>query len=187
MEVSMRVSREKAAENRERIVETASRLFREKGVDGVGIDAIMSGAGLTHGGFYGHFGSKDDLLAAAVWRALERSAEKQSRYASLAELVEGYLSERHLADRAEGCPIAALGAEMARHGDGARRGMTAHIRAQLERLAQLMPKGPAVKRRRRAIETLAGLVGALTLARAVDDPSLSSEILTAAREAFGKA
>ena len=69
----MRVTREKAAENRERIVDTASRLFREKGFDGVGLDAIMKDAGLTHGGFYGHFGSKDDLAAEAVTRALELS------------------------------------------------------------------------------------------------------------------
>src|SRR6266446_253236 len=73
-ETQMRVSREKAAKNRERIVETASRMFREHGFDGVGIDAIMQGAGLTHGGFYGHFGSKDDLAAEAVARALELSA-----------------------------------------------------------------------------------------------------------------
>jgi TetR/AcrR family transcriptional regulator, transcriptional repressor for nem operon len=73
------VSREKAEENRERIVETASGLFREHGFDGVGLDAIMSAAGLTHGGFYGHFGSKDDLAAEAVTRALMRSGENQSR------------------------------------------------------------------------------------------------------------
>src|SRR6202011_3642660 len=110
MEAKMRVSREKAIENRERIVETASRLFREKGFDGVGVDAIMSGAGLTHGGFYGHFGSKDDLAAEAVVRALERSAEKLGRHANLTELISEYLSERHCADRASGCAIAALGA-----------------------------------------------------------------------------
>src|SRR5271170_3319711 len=103
----MRVSREKAAENRERILETASRLFREHGFDGVGVDAIMSAAGLTHGGFYGHFGSKSDLAAEAVTRALELSAENQSRYSTLGELVSGYLSERHCADRPDGCTIAA--------------------------------------------------------------------------------
>jgi TetR/AcrR family transcriptional repressor of nem operon len=187
MEAGMRVSREKAAENRERIVETASRLFRQKGVDGVGIDAIMSGAGLTHGGFYGHFGSKDDLLAEAVTRALERSAEKLSRNVNLAELVDSYLSDRHLADRAGGCALAALGSDIARHGDGARRGMTAYIRDQLERLAGLMPKWPMAKRRKRAIAALSGMVGALTLARVVDDPALSREILAAARQEFGKA
>ena len=182
----MRVSREKAAENRERIVETASRLFREKGVDGVGIDAIMSGAGLTHGGFYGHFASKDDLVAEAVARALERAAEHQSDYADLSGLVAGYLSERHLADRAGGCAIAALGADLARQGDGARHSLTAYVRAQLEHIIRLLKNGPKARRRRRAIATLAGMVGALTLARAVDDPTLAREILAAARDAFGK-
>ena len=100
----MRVSREKAAENRERIVDTASRLFREKGFDGVGLDAIMKDAGLTHGGFYGHFGSKDDLAAEAVTRALERSMKKQGRFTNLDDLVSDYMSERHRADRANGCP-----------------------------------------------------------------------------------
>jgi len=183
----MRVSREKAAENRERIVEAASRLFREKGIDGVGIDAIMSGAGLTHGGFYGHFGSKDDLVAEAVTRALEGALQKQSHHTNLADLVASYLSERHFADRAEGCAIAALGADMARHGDGARRRVTAYVRAQLDRLTRLMRKGSAARRRGRAIATLAGMIGALTLARAVDDRALSKEILAAALDAFGKA
>ena len=110
----MRVSREKAAENRVRIVETASRLFREGGFEGVSVDAIMNAAGLTHGGFYGHFGSKDELAAEAVARALERSVEKQSRHTNLSDLVLEYLSERHCADRANGCAIAALGADIAR-------------------------------------------------------------------------
>jgi TetR/AcrR family transcriptional repressor of nem operon len=185
-EVQMRVSREKAAENRRLIVETASRLFREKGFDGVGVDAIMKGAGLTHGGFYGHFGSKDDLAAEAVTRALERGAERQSRFEDLSDLVSDYLSERHRADRANGCVIAALGPDMARHGEGVRRSFTEHLRAQLFRLANLFREGTAASRRKRAIATLAGIVGALTLARAVDDPKLSKEILATARDAFGK-
>jgi TetR/AcrR family transcriptional regulator, transcriptional repressor for nem operon len=181
----MRVSREKAAENRERIVETASRMFREKGFDGVGVDTIMNGAGLTHGGFYGHFGSKDDLAAEAVRRALESGVEKQRGYATLSELVSGYLSERHCADRAHGCVIVALGADMARQGEGVRRGLTTYVRAQLDRLAGLLTTGTRASRRKRAIATLAGMVGALTLARAVDDAALSKEILAAARDAFG--
>ena len=180
----MRVSREQAAENRERIVDTAARLFCEKGFDGVGIDAIMSDAGLTHGGFYGHFGSKDDLAAEAVRRALERSAEKLSRHASLSELVSEYLSERHCADRANGCAVAALGADIARQEGGVRRGLTLYVRGQLDRLTRLFRNGPAGRRRKRAIATLAGMLGALTLARAVDDPALSKEILAAARDAF---
>jgi TetR/AcrR family transcriptional repressor of nem operon len=181
------LSREKAAENRERIVETASRLFREHGFEGVGVDAIMSAAGLTHGGFYGHFGSKSDLAAEAVTCALELSAENQSSYSIVGELVSGYLSEPHCADRADGWAIAALGADMARQGDGVRHGLTAHVRAQLDRLTRLIGKGTAASRRKRAIATLVGMIGSLTLARAVDDPVLSKEILAAAREAFGTA
>jgi TetR/AcrR family transcriptional regulator, transcriptional repressor for nem operon len=82
----------------------------------------MNGVGLTDGGFYGHFGSKDDLAAEAVMRALERSAEKQSCYTTLTDLVSEYLSERHGADRWNGCGVAALGADMARQHDGVRRG-----------------------------------------------------------------
>jgi TetR/AcrR family transcriptional repressor of nem operon len=179
------LSQEKAAENRERIVETASRMFREDGFDRVGVDAIMRGAGLTHGGFYGHFGSKDDLVAEAMTRALQRSFEKQSRHTTLSDLVSAYLSERHCADRANGCAVAALGADMARQGEGVRRGLTAYVRVQLDRFVRLLRNGTAASRRKRAIATLAGMVGALTLARAVDDPLLSKEILAVARDAFG--
>src|ERR1700719_3867995 len=179
-EAQMRVSRDRAAENRERIVDTASRLFREKGFDGVGLDAIMKGAGLTHGGFYGHFASKDDLAAEAVTRALDRSMEKQRRFTDLDDLASDYLSERHRADRAS------VGADIARKSEGVRRGLTAHVRAQRDRFARLLRHGTAASRRKRAITTLAGMIGALTLSRAVDDPSLSNEILAVARDAFGK-
>jgi TetR/AcrR family transcriptional repressor of nem operon len=181
----MRVSWEKAAENRERIVETAARMFREAGFDGVGVDAIMSAAGLTHGGFYGHFGSKDDLAAEAVTRALERGAQQQSRYTNLGDLVSGYLSRRHRADRANGCAIAALGGDIVRQGEGVRGALTASVRGQLDRFSRLLRSGTAASRRRRAITALAGMVGALTLARAVNDPALSEEILATARDAFG--
>jgi TetR/AcrR family transcriptional repressor of nem operon len=182
----MRVSREQAAENRKRIVATAARMFRDKGFDGVGVDAIMKGAGLTHGGFYGHFRSKDDLAAEAVTRALERGAERQSRFTDLRDLVSDYLSERHRANRADGCAIVALGGEMVRQGEDIRRGVTAHVRAQLDRFSHLLAGGTAASRRKRAIATLSGIVGALMLARAVEDPALSDEILAAARDAFGK-
>ena len=180
----MRVTREKAAENRARIVETAARLFREKGFDGVGLDAIMKEAGLTHGGFYGHFTSKEDLAAEAVAHALEQSAEVQRRYMNIADFVSDYLSESHFADRVNGCALAALGGDMARRCEGVRSGATSYLRSQLERLAGFF-RGTAAARRRRAITTLAGIVGALTLARAVEDPVLSEEILSTARHVFG--
>src|SRR5260370_38066471 len=94
----MRVSREKAAENRERIVETAARLFRENGFDGVGVDAIMNAAGLTHGGFYGHFRSKDDLAAEAMTRA--RRVERQTRFTDLGDIGSVSLYARHCAGAA---------------------------------------------------------------------------------------
>src|ERR1700675_1893642 len=186
-EEQMRVSREQAAENRRRIVQTAARMCREHGFDGAGVDAIMNGAGLTHGGFYGHFRSKDDLAAEAVKRALEHSGEKQSRYTKLKDLVCGYLSGRHRADRANGCAVSALGADIVRQGEGVRGVVTAYVRGQLDRLACLLMNGTAASRRRRAITTLAGMVGALTLARAVDDPALSEEILIVTRDAIGGA
>jgi TetR/AcrR family transcriptional repressor of nem operon len=182
----MRVTREKAAENRARIVATASRLFREKGFDGVGLDAIMKEAGLTHGGFYGHFSSKEDLAAEAVVRALEQGAGLQSRYTNVADFVSDYLSESHFADRANGCVLAALGGDVARRGEEVRSAITSYVRTALEQLASLC-RGTAAARRRRAITTLAGVVGAMTLARAVEDPGLSDEILSTARQVFGSA
>ena len=182
----MRVTREKAAESRARIVETASRLFREKGFDGVGLDAIMKEAGLTHGGFYGHFTCKEDLAAEAVARALEQGAALQSRFTKIADFVSDYLSESHFADRANGCALVALGGDMARRSKGIRSGATSYVRSQLEWLAGLF-KGTTALRRRRAITALAGGVGALTLARAVDGPAISEEILSTARQVFGSA
>src|SRR6516162_6758367 len=160
----MRVTREKAAENRARIVETASRLFRERGFDGVGVDAIMKQAGLTHGGFYGHFDSKDALAAEAVTRALAQGHARMSRFTELKTYVAAYLSEHHCADRAAGCGLAALGADTPREGRGVRRAMTAYVAARLDDIAALFG-GATALRRKRAIAALSGMVGALTLAR----------------------
>ena len=182
----MRVTREKAAENRERIVDAAARLFRDKGFDGIGVDAIMKEAGLTHGGFYGHFNSKDALMAEAIDCAFRRNAERQDQAGTFGDLVSGYLSEQHREDRANGCALSALGADLGRQGPVVRKSVTASVRRQVDRLASLLKGGSAAARRRRAIGTLAGMVGALTLARAVDDAALSKEILAAAREVFAK-
>jgi len=182
----MRVSREKAAENRQRIVDAAARLFRDDGFDGVGVDAIMKEARLTHGGFYGHFASKEALMTEAMAQAIDHSTAWQERLGSLSELVTGYLSDRHRADRANGCAIAALGADVARQSPALRKTLTAGVRQQVDRIVSLLKRGTPAARRRRALATYAGMVGALTLARAVDDPALAREILAAARDAFGK-
>lgn len=184
----MKVSREQAAENRERILAAAARLFRERGFDGIGVADVMKSAGLTHGGFYGQFESKEDLAALACGRALEESAAKWARWTegrsgrqALKAVVEQYLSPRHLNDPGNGCVVAALGAEAARRDAGVKGVFTRGLEASVERLMAFVPGRTAAARRRKAMATYAGMVGALVLARAVDDPKLATEILEAAR------
>ena len=186
----MKVSREQAAQNRRRIVEVAGRLFRENGYDGIGVADIMKGAGLTHGGFYGHFGSKDELAAEASAAALESKAAfwnppGSPSPESLRTFVAGYLSPEHRDNPGSGCALPALGADVAREPATVRHAFTDGVRGRIDALARLLPGRGKAAQRRKALATLAGVVGALTLARAVSDPELSDEILAAATEAFG--
>ena len=174
----MKVSREQAAENRERILDAASKLFRERGLDGIGVAELMKGAGLTHGGFYGHFSSKEDLMSQACTRALDASVQKW-RSRGLREIVHNYLSPRHVENPGAGCAIAMLGGDVSRQGTPVRRAFTSGLRSLVEVLARLVPGASAAARRRKAIAVYSSMVGALVLARAVDDPKLSREILRA--------
>jgi TetR/AcrR family transcriptional regulator, transcriptional repressor for nem operon len=177
----MRVTREKAMENRERILVSAARLFREKGFEGVGVDAIMEDAGLTHGGFYRHFRSKEDLAAEAVGCGFAAAVERQKAHASLRDLVSAYLSAAHRDDLGGGCVLAALGGDIVRQGPKVRRRLTDYVRQTIGLIAG---RRAGAARRQQAIATLTILVGALVLARAVDDSALSDEILAAARSAI---
>ena len=181
----MRVTREKAAENRDKVVATAARLFRENGFDGIGLDAIMAEAGLTHGGFYRQFGSKEGLAVEALEHAFAGSAAWQAGMPGLLAAVDGYLSAAHRDAVGAGCALAALAPEVARQSKAVRHTLAGHVREQIGRIAAWLPGGGEAARRRRAIATLAGMVGALTLARAVDDAELSEEILAAGRAEFG--
>lgn len=187
----MRVSKQQAAENRRRIVETAGALFRERGFNGIGVADLMKEAGLTHGGFYGHFGSKDDLAAEAFTRAMAASMErwealvKEAPGEGLALVAGRYLSAAHRDNPAAGCAIAALGVDAGRQQGPVRRAFTDGIRPLIDLLARLVPGRSKAAQREKALATLSGLVGAVILARAVDDPALSDEILAAARTAFG--
>ncbi len=156
----MKVTRQQVAKNRHRIVEVAGKLFREKGFDGVSVADIMKSAGLTHGAFYGHFASKDDLASA-------------------------YARPLHRDDLGGGCFLAALGADAVRQRGAVRRAFTEGIRSTVAMLSMIAPGGSNAAQREKAIATLAGLVGAVTLARAADDPTLSDEILDAALATFG--
>lgn len=185
----MKVSKEQMAENRERILDVAAQLFREKGFDGIGVADLMKSAGLTHGGFYGHFASKDELMAEAsaralqrlqaAWAAMAREAAAQGQE-PLAVIEAAYLSPRHRDAPGQGCLLAALGSDAARQGPAVRRAVTEGVRAQVEGLASLVPGRTKAARRQRALADYASLVGAMVLARAVDDEDLSNEILRAA-------
>jgi len=187
----MRVSKEQAAENRRRIVEVAGALFREKGFNGIGVADLMKEAGLTHGGFYGHFASKDDLAAEACTGTLATAAERWERLArekpeeALATIAGNYLSAKHRDKPATGCPIAALGVDAARQDGPVRRAFTEGLRPFIDTLTNLLPGRSKAARREKALATLSGLVGAVILARAVDDPALSDEILAAAKANVG--
>jgi TetR/AcrR family transcriptional repressor of nem operon len=175
----MRVSREQVADNRRTIVEAAGRLFRERGFEAVTVADVMREAGLTHGGFYGYFESKDELIAEALGEALSLTTTKP--LVDLSAYVAEYLSRSHRDDRARGCPTAALASETTRQTSGARTEMTTGIKQQLERLSHVVPGKNAAQRRRAAIGTWAAMVGAMTLARASDDPKLSDEVLEQTR------
>jgi TetR/AcrR family transcriptional repressor of nem operon len=181
--VAMRVSRKQVAENRRRILEAAGRLFRAKGFEAVTVAEVMRAAGLTHGGFYGHFGSKDDLIAQTLAYALLAGEDRQRSRAEvdLARYAAGYLSPRHRDDLAGGCPTAGLGAETIRQSPEARAAMTAGLRRRIELLSEGAPGASAAEKRRVAIGSWAAMVGAVILARLSDDPRLSDEVLEQTR------
>jgi len=185
--VAMRVSREQAAQNRERVLDAAAKLFRERGFGGVGVAELMKAAGLTHGAFYGQFESKDDLMAQACARAFEGSLERWRKAAArspddpLSAVVASYVSTLHRDQPGDGCVVAALGAEAAREGPALRRVITDGTRSLLDALSGLVPGESKAERRQRAAATLASMVGALVLARALDDEALSKDILRAVK------
>ncbi len=182
----MKVTREKAEENRQNVIETSSRLFREKGFDGVGVSTLMQAAGLTHGGFYKQFKSKDDLIAQATQVALDQTRERLSALndedgrASFETVARAYLSEWHRDAIGEGCALAALGPDVARHGPELRRVMQRGVEEYLALLEATTAADSPEAARDRAVVTLATMVGALVLSRAVENAALSSEILAAA-------
>jgi TetR/AcrR family transcriptional repressor of nem operon len=184
----MRVSRSQAEENRQNVLNVASRLFREHGFDGIGLKDLMEGAGLTQGAFYKQFTSKEDLAAQASRRAMERAFDRFSAAAAanpddpLDAAIALYLSTEHRDERMDGCPVAALGSDAARQGAGVKASFEAGIREYLEMLGLWVDetdgKEPSVK----AMAILSTIVGAMVLSRAVNDEQLSKQLLQAAAE-----
>jgi TetR/AcrR family transcriptional regulator, transcriptional repressor for nem operon len=186
----MRVTREQVAANREKVLQVAGTLFREHGIDGIGVADIMNHAGLTHGGFYGHFGSKADFAAEACARVLgnEGWIERLTGTAkpSFGRVIRAYLSAGHRDNPGRGCLMAAIGSDVARQPRTVRRAFTEGFRVRVGALLGVVPGRSAAARREKALATMAGLVGALVLSRAVDDPALSDEILEATATALGQ-
>jgi len=184
----MRITKQRAAENRARVVEEAARLFREKGFDGVGVAELMAAAGMTHGGFYNHFGSKDEVEATACAAVFEKSiarigaiageADPAARAEGYARYRARYVSAASRDSAGASCPIAAFAGDVSRQCEEVRAAYAKGLAAYLEAFAKAsdLPRDEAIR-------AFAGLVGALTLARSVaaSDPQLSDEILAAAQ------
>lgn len=182
----MRVSREQAEQNRQTVINTASRLFREHGFDGIGLKDLMKGAGLTQGGFYKQFDSKEDLIAQASQRAMEMATRRWSDVIAenpggeIEAIIEFYLSADHRAEKRDGCPLAALGSDAARLSPEVKASFEAGVKAHLELLAELMPSDNSKGSYSGAFQMLSLMVGALTLARMINDESLASAFLDSA-------
>jgi TetR/AcrR family transcriptional repressor of nem operon len=193
----MRITKQQANENKARIVETAAALFRQKGFDGVGVADLMRNAGLTHGGFYNHFGSKDDLEAAACAHVFDQSVAAMEAIAAIADPAERaraldaykrrYVSKKGRDATAARCPMVAFAGDVSRQSAPVREAYAAGLHRYLSGFERASTGGNARGRRQKnarqqAIAQFAALAGALTLARSVAeaDPALSDEILAAA-------
>lgn len=183
----MRYEKGHRDETRRHILDVASAQFRESGIAGVGLAGIMSEAGLTNGAFYTHFSSKEELVREVLMDALTRREERHKANlesgVALETTIRDYLSTRHRDRAGTGCPTAALVAEIARHPKATRDAFTGKVSAIIMLMAEQIRQGSAEERRRRAITIYAAMVGALQLARAVNDRQLSEEILENAVDA----
>jgi TetR/AcrR family transcriptional repressor of nem operon len=179
----MGYSKAQKARTHKRIVAIASKRFREKGLAGFGIADLMKEAGLTVGGFYKHFDSRDDLVAEAVssafgdWQRRVDAAASGGPPVSLAKLIDDYVSDKHRKTPGKGCAFSALAPEIARSDKRTRALTTEQLRNDLELIAALLPGRNKRAARSRAILTFSALVGAMALARASSDEALAREIL----------
>ena len=174
-----------------RIVDAAARATRRSGYDGTGVADIMNEVGLTHGGFYAHFASRDAMLAEAADRAGAESVASLTRIAAGAppqqafrSMVRAYLSKEHVDGIETGCPVAALGSEMARQSPTVRRAATRRIKEMIDVVARYSADHGERSAYEQALSTVATMVGTLVLARAVDDPKLSKALRDASLKRF---
>jgi TetR/AcrR family transcriptional repressor of nem operon len=187
----MRYSREHKLETRARIVKKASVRLREKGAHGIGVADLMKDAGLTHGGFYAHFDSREALVIEAFAYAMERGTERWRKLAEqappdkrLATIVESYLTPQHRDDPGHGCAIPTLGAEIARESPKTRKAFAAKLEQMIDAVAAQIPGVPRKAARKQAMTTIATMMGTMVLARIAGNGEFSDEILGAGRAAL---
>ena len=182
---SMGYSANDTAQKHERILNESIRLFRERGFSGVSVDEVMKSAGLTHGPFYNHFASKEALMAETLTHEMQRATGDLDRWPRTqngkTQYADLYLSERHMKDSSMGCAVAALASEV-RQVTQVRRAFTEQLKGVIQKLATRFPWRSRRSSRGDAIHMYSALVGALILARAVDDRDFAKEILTEARK-----
>jgi len=186
----MRYSREHKLETHARIVKKASVRLREKGAHGIGVADLMKDAGLTHGGFYAHFASREALVIEAFGHAMDRSTERWRRLAEqtpkderLAAIVESYLTPIHRDDPGHGCAVPTLGADIARESPKTRKAFAAKLEQMIDMLAEQIGELPPKAARKEAMAAMATMMGTLVLARIAGNGEFSDEILTAGRDA----
>ena len=186
----MRYSKEHKQETHARIVKKASVRLREKGAHGIGVADLMKEAGLTHGGFYAHFDSREALVMEAFGYAMDRSTERWRKLAEqtppdkrLATIVENYLTPLHRDDPGHGCAVPTLGAEIAREGPKTRKAFAAKLEQMIDMMADQVLEVPRKGARKQAVAALATMMGTLVLSRIAGSGELSEEILAAGREA----
>lgn len=188
----MRVSKETMAHHHHQIISIASEMMRDRGVHGVSVADVMQAAGLTHGGFYRHFSSKEALVAEAtsasfgeILEKLEKSAVRHGATKALDAYISGYLSQRHVENPSSGCPIPAFGGDIAREGID----VQAAFRHGVGRLLKWIEAGlpfPEAEREGKAMELLSLMVGAVITARASGDKALSKQVLAQARQSVSR-
>jgi TetR/AcrR family transcriptional regulator, transcriptional repressor for nem operon len=181
-------SKASKANTHARLVETAAARFKEHGVDGISLADLMHDLKLTHGGFYKHFASRDELVAEALKLALEQSGQAMREQLfdgdkpTLARFVDFYLDEAHREGRADGCAVAALAGDAARKGAEVQAQFRKSIERNVETLSEVLDKGDSRESRETALMILSSLYGALMMARAVGDSPFSREVLRTARK-----
>jgi TetR/AcrR family transcriptional regulator, transcriptional repressor for nem operon len=186
----MRYSKEHKLETHARIVKKASVRLRERGAHGIGVADLMKDAGLTHGGFYAHFDSREALLIEAFAYAMDRGTERWRKVAEqtppekrFATIVQSYLTPVHRDDPGRGCTIPTLGAEIARESPKTRRAFAAKLEQMIDMLADQISDQPRKAARKRAMAAIATMMGTLVLARIAGSGEFSDEILGAGRDA----